>query len=232
MTTSFWNSADNARRCLRGPHAPAATADRNSYRRQRASSAPPFNQNTLPLIVPGPQVLSTSVPGGDSANGNLITDGTTSTLNVTFDRPMQVSTFTPSQVLQIMGPTGSISAARILPVDSSTGQIIPAATSATSPGTLDSTLTIPSYNGTFTVADITVELNAAFSPDSDLTAVLIAPDGTQVTCSRVWAAPARTSSTPSSTTRRRTRSPRARPRSRGRFSPRVRSRPWMARRST
>ena len=23
----------------------------------------PFNQNTLPLIVPGPQVLSTSVPG-------------------------------------------------------------------------------------------------------------------------------------------------------------------------
>ena len=29
--------------------------------------SPPFNQNTLPLIVPGPQVLSTSVPGGDSA---------------------------------------------------------------------------------------------------------------------------------------------------------------------
>ena len=26
---------------------------------------PPFNQNTLPLIVPGPQVLSTSVPGGN-----------------------------------------------------------------------------------------------------------------------------------------------------------------------
>ena len=71
--------------------------------------SPPFNQNTLPLIVPGPQVLATSVPGGDSANGNLITDGTTSTLNVTFDRPMQVSTFTPAQIVQIMGPTGPVS---------------------------------------------------------------------------------------------------------------------------
>ena len=71
--------------------------------------SPPFNQNTLPLIVPGPQVLATSVPGGDSANGNLITDGTTSTLSVTFDRPMKVSTFTPAQIVQIMGPTGPVS---------------------------------------------------------------------------------------------------------------------------
>ena len=118
------------------------------------------------------------MPGGDSADGNLITDGTTSTLNVTFDRPMQVSTFTPSQVVQIMGPTGSVSGPQYFPSTSSTGQIIPA---RRPPGTLDSTLTIPSYNGTFTIAQITVELNAAFSADSDLTAVLIAPDGTQVT---------------------------------------------------
>ena len=121
------------------------------------------------------------MPGGDSANGNLITDGTTSTLSVTFDRPMQASTFTPSQVLQIMGPAGSISGPQYFPSTSSTGQIIPAATSSTSPGVLNSTLTVPSYDGTFKIADITVELNAAFSPDSDLTAVLIAPDGTQVT---------------------------------------------------
>ena len=121
------------------------------------------------------------MPGGNSADGNLITDGTTSTLNVTFDRPMQMSTFTPSQVLQIMGPAGSISGPQYFPSTSSTGQIIPAATSSTSPGTLDSTLTVPSYDGTFTIANITVELNAAFSPDSDLTAVLIAPNGTQVT---------------------------------------------------
>jgi subtilisin-like proprotein convertase family protein len=67
---------------------------------------PPFNLNTLPLIVAGPHLLSTSVPGGNSQN--LIVNGTTSTLTVTFDRPMQVSTFTPSQVLQIIGPIGPI----------------------------------------------------------------------------------------------------------------------------
>ena len=68
----------------------------------------PFNQNTLPLIVSGPQVASTSVPGGTGSE-NLIIDGTTSTVNVTFDRPIQVSTFTPSQILRMTGPTGSIS---------------------------------------------------------------------------------------------------------------------------
>ncbi len=38
--------------------------------------SPPFNQQTLPIIVPGPQVVATSVPGGDAAAGNLITGGT------------------------------------------------------------------------------------------------------------------------------------------------------------
>jgi len=152
---------------------------------------PPFDQNTLPLIVPGPQVLSTSVPGGDSANGNLITDGTTSTLNVTFDRPMVANTapagqtptpgsFTAADVLQIMGPTGSVSGPQYFPSSSSTAQIIPAAASTTSPGVLNSPLTVPSYGGTFKIAQITVELTAAFSPNSSLTAVLIAPDGTKV----------------------------------------------------
>ena len=41
-------------------------------------------------------------------------------------------------------------------------------------------MTIPSYDGTFKIADITVSLTAAFPTDSGLTAVLIAPDGTQV----------------------------------------------------
>ena len=143
--------------------------------------SPPFNQNTLPLIVPGPQILSTSVPNGDSADGNLINSGTTSTLSVTFDRPIQAGTFTSSQVLSIMGPAGSISGPQYFPSTSSTGQVIPAATSSTSPGTLSSKLTVPSFDGTFKVAHITVQLNAAFSPDSDLTGILIAPNGTQVT---------------------------------------------------
>ena len=119
-----------------------------------------------------------------------------------------------------MGPAGSVSGPQYFPSTSSTGQIIPAATSSTSPGTLDSTLTIPSYNGTFTIAQITVELNAAFSPDSDLTAVLIAPNGTQVT---LFSGVGGTGSNFINTVFERlggaVRSPRARPPSRGRISP-------------
>jgi len=138
---------------------------------------PPFDQNTLPLIFPGPYVVSTSVPGGTGSD-NEVLNGTTSSLNVTFDRPMQTSTFTPGNVLQIMGPIGSISDPQYYPSDS-TLQQIPAAT-ATGSSVLDSTLTIPSFNGTFKIHKITVQLNIAFAGDSALSAVLIAPDGTQV----------------------------------------------------
>ena len=137
----------------------------------------PFNQNTLPLIVPGPQT-TVSAPNS-SGTDNLIVDGTNSSFKVTFDRPMQVSTFTPGQVLQIMGPTGSVSGPQYFASDS-LGQTIPSATSATVPGTLNSTLTVPSFGGTFKVAKLTVQLNAAFPTDSALTATLIAPDGTKI----------------------------------------------------
>jgi large repetitive protein len=131
-----------------------------------------LNPNTLPIIVPGPQVLSTSVPGGDSGAGNLVTNGTVSSLETTFDRPMEVASFTPTQVLSIMGPAGQINAPQYFPSDVQTGQTIS--------GALNSTLTIPSYGGTFTIADITVSMTVAFTPDSDLTAVLISPSGTEV----------------------------------------------------
>ncbi len=156
-----------------------ATAPLNNTSTPILFPAAGFNANTLPIIVPGPQVVATSVPGGNSSAGNLVTNGTVNTLSVTFDRPMQVSTFTPGQVDQIMGPAGSISGPQYYPSTNSTGQIIPAAT-ASGPSTLSSTLTVPSYDGSFTIAHISVELNAAFAPDSELTATLIAPDGTQV----------------------------------------------------
>ena len=137
---------------------------------------PPFNQNTLPLIVPGPQVLSTSVP---SSGNNLVVSGTTSTFDVTFDRPMEASTFTPDDVLQIMGPTGSISGPQFFS-EGSVDQTIPEATSIATPGALSSTLTVPDYNGTFTVGDVTLALDITEQQDSNLSAVLIAPNGTQV----------------------------------------------------
>ena len=98
---------------------------------------------------------------------------------MTFDRPMQAATFTPGQVLQIMGPVCPISGPQNYP-SSDTLQTIPAATASGS-GVLTSTVSIPSFNGTFAVADITVQLNVAFTGDSSLSAVLIGPDGTQVT---------------------------------------------------
>src|SRR5208282_5553126 len=100
------------------------------------------------------------------------------TFNVTFDRPMQVSSFTPSDVLQIMGPTGSISGPQDFP-NGTVDQTIPKATT-TGNGTLSSTLTVPNYQGTFTVADLTVGLTITSPSDSSLSAVLIAPNGTQV----------------------------------------------------
>ncbi len=75
----------------------------------------PFNETTEPLIIPGPHVVSTSVPGGvadpgslDTTDTTLMTNGTVSTLDVTFDRLMNSSTFTPAEVLSMMGPDGPI----------------------------------------------------------------------------------------------------------------------------
>ena len=127
--------------------------------------------------MPGPYVTSTSVPTG-TGNDDLVLNGTVSTMKVTFDRPMQVSSFTPGDVLQIMGPTGSISGPQYFPAPAaSVNQAIPSATSTTSPGTLNSLLTIPDYGGTFNVGKVTVQLNVSTSADSILSAYLIGPDG-------------------------------------------------------
>ena len=139
---------------------------------------PPFDQNTLPLIMPGPYVTSTSAPGGTGSD-NLVLDGPNSSLDVTFDRPLQAGSVTPGQVLQIMGPVGPITGPQTYPSDSAL-QTIPAATSSTTPSVLDSTVTVPSFDGSFKIAHISVQLNASFTDDESLSAVLIAPDGTQV----------------------------------------------------
>jgi subtilisin-like proprotein convertase family protein len=142
--------------------------------------APPFNQNSSPLIVPGPQVLSTNVVAttGTVGANNLVLNGTTDSLDVTFDRLMQAGTFTPDQVLQIMGPTGEITGPQYFS-NNNVNQAISKAVPGL-PGKLTDTLTVPNYNGTFTVADVTVSLNITDANDSNLSAVLIAPNGTSV----------------------------------------------------
>ena len=91
---------------------------------------------------------------------------------------MLVSTFTPDEVLQIMGPTGAITGPQFFS-EGSVDQQIPVATTAGT-GSLSSTLTVPDYNGTFTVQHVTVTVNITDSNDVNLAAVLIAPNGTQV----------------------------------------------------
>ncbi|MDG3008110.1 Ig-like domain-containing protein [Paludisphaera mucosa] len=139
---------------------------------------PPFDTTTLPLIVPGAHVIATSAPGSTGSD-NLLLDGTTSSLNVRFDRDIQVGSVTAADVLQIMGPTGSLMGPQYFASDK-VGQAIPAPTSATTPGILSSSLTVPSYDGTFTAADVTLTLNLTFALDSNLTLDLTSPAGTKL----------------------------------------------------
>src|SRR5262249_8933138 len=129
-----------------------------------------------------PQVASTQAVGTSgqlsTSSDRLLLNDTTSRYTVTFDRPVQVNTFTPGQVLSIIGPVGPVTGPQTFN-PTALGQSIPAA-ATTGPGVLSAPLTIPSFNGTFTIAKITVTLNIAFPTDSGLSAVLIAPDGTQV----------------------------------------------------
>jgi large repetitive protein len=195
----------------------------------------PYTLNTLPLIVPGPHVVSTSVPGGvvDSPSGQqtLMLNGTVSAINVTFDRDMNAASFTPSKVLRIAGPAGLINGPfTITPVNARTFQIgFPVQQlSGTYTVTLDSSITSASgyaldtnlnagldlLRGTSSTAPVPVTFNSANVPvtlapgrtssstitltdnfvsqgltltlditdpnDPDLSAVLIAPDGTMI----------------------------------------------------
>ena len=96
---------------------------------------------------------------------------------MTFDRSIQTDTFGPSQVVSITGPLGTISGQEVF---NSTGvnQAIPPPTIA-GPGTLSSTVTVSS-GGTLQIQNLSVSLSIGATSDAGLTAVLIAPNGTQV----------------------------------------------------
>ena len=75
----------------------------------------PYDPTTLPIIIPGPSIISTAAL---DANGNPIaeqTDGENLALNtevtgvqVTFDRDMRVGSFVPSDILSLVGPIGPV----------------------------------------------------------------------------------------------------------------------------
>ncbi|WP_422931842.1 Ig-like domain-containing protein [Singulisphaera sp. PoT] len=68
----------------------------------------PYDSNTLPLVLGGPKVVSSSIPNATPSSDNLVTNGSVSSIDITFDRPMDPTSFTAADVLRIMGPSGAI----------------------------------------------------------------------------------------------------------------------------
>ena len=73
-----------------------------------------YATGTLPIIVPGPHLSSTSAINSSGAvistgPNNLVLNNSVSGVQVTWDRNILVSSFTPAQILSLIGPGGSIS---------------------------------------------------------------------------------------------------------------------------
>ncbi len=135
----------------------------------------PYKQDTLPVIVPGPHVVSASVAfnpnASPSASDNLVLDGTANAENVTFDRDIQPATFTPANIISMVGPDGPIPSYSM-----TTPAAIPDAVGS-SPGTLTSSLIVAD---SLAILNLTVGVNITHPRDADLTLTLIAPDGSTV----------------------------------------------------
>jgi subtilisin-like proprotein convertase family protein len=68
----------------------------------------PFVDQTLPLIIPGPHVVSTSVPNNPVTSDNLVLNGTNNAIEVTFDRDIASGSFTSADIISMVGPAGKI----------------------------------------------------------------------------------------------------------------------------
>src|SRR5262249_34028386 len=99
-----------------GPHAHAHTAQDPGrvYPLPGPPFCPPCAPPPLPSIVPGPHVVTTDAVIGtpsptasvSASADNLVTNDTVGAVDVTFDRDMIVASFTPGQVLRMVGPAG------------------------------------------------------------------------------------------------------------------------------
>jgi subtilisin-like proprotein convertase family protein len=89
----------------------------------------PYVSTTLPIIVPGPHLISTFVPGEPTTvdrSGtptpnveNLVLNGTVNSIDIVFDRNMDPTTVTPASILRIIGPVGVIPGPFTISADSS-----------------------------------------------------------------------------------------------------------------
>jgi subtilisin-like proprotein convertase family protein len=137
----------------------------------------PFDSQTLPLIIAGPSVIASNVPGNPQTGDNLVMNNTVSAIDLTFDRDMDMSTFTAADVLKVQGPAGVVPGPyTVAAAYNSTNVSIPIHGTSTT----TSTLTVPNTGAPFTIKDLQVQLNISAAQAADLTLTLIAPDGTRV----------------------------------------------------
>jgi subtilisin-like proprotein convertase family protein len=108
----------------------------------------------------------------------IVINGTTSSIDVLFDRDINPATFTPADIVSLVGPAGLIGPNKTYPANSGALGIPDGPPLGQQAVPLNSTLAIPDN---FNIADLNVALSISDTLDSDLSAVLVAPDGTQVT---------------------------------------------------
>jgi large repetitive protein len=111
------------------------------------SKTAPFNTTTLPLIIPGPNVVSTFVPGQAATSDNLVLNSPVSSLDVTFDRNMMPASFTGAlgSLISIIGPNGAISGTFTFAPDPQAGE------NTSFPRTFRITFPSQSVSGTYAV---------------------------------------------------------------------------------
>ncbi len=146
--------------------------------------AGPYSISTLPLIVPGASIIATNATGVGGTTSGVSTDNTVindqvKTVDVTYDRNIQISSVTQAQVLSVIGPTGPIGSPQTF---TSTGisrtfastagkQSIPAGNTAG----LSSSLAI--FNTGLSIARLAVTLNITDPSDNNLAVSLVSPTG-------------------------------------------------------
>lgn len=113
----------------------------------------PYDTTTLPIIVPGPHMVSSfatfvdasGVSHKTTSTDNLALNGTVSSIDVTFDRNMDPTSFTAAQILSLMGPIGPVSGPFTVTPDPQAGE------NASFPRTYKISFATQQISGTYTV---------------------------------------------------------------------------------
>ena len=127
----------------------------------------PYDPSTLPLIIPGPYIVSTSVVGQPVSPDNLVLNGTNDSIDVTFDRDMMPNSLNNTNIIRMVGPAGTIPT-----YTNNANAAIPDGS-----GSLVSTIVV---TDSFAINDLAVGVNITHANVSELSITLVAPDGTTI----------------------------------------------------